>query len=48
MAISLSELDLPAVEFDFADAEEHRNALLALSKDVSLSCVTSAGIVLQL
>jgi hypothetical protein len=24
MAISLSELDLPAVEFDFADAEEHR------------------------
>jgi cytochrome P450 len=32
MAISLSELDLPAVEFDFADAEEHRNALLALSK----------------
>jgi cytochrome P450 len=33
MAISLSELDLPAVEFDFADAEEHRNALLALSKE---------------
>jgi cytochrome P450 len=33
MAISLSELDLPTVEFDFADAEEHRNALLALSKE---------------
>ena len=33
MAISLSELDLPSVEFDFADAEEHRNALLALSKE---------------
>jgi cytochrome P450 len=33
MAISLSELDLPAVEFDFSDAEEHRNALLALSKE---------------
>jgi cytochrome P450 len=33
MAISLSELDLPAVEFDFADAEEHRNALLSLSKE---------------
>ncbi len=33
MAISLSELDLPTVQFDFADAEEHRNALLALSKE---------------
>ena len=33
MAISLSELDLPTVEFDFADAEGHRNALLALSKE---------------
>jgi len=33
MAISLSKLDLPTVEFDFADAEEHRNALLALSKE---------------
>ncbi len=33
MAISLSELELPTVEFDFADAEEHRNALLALSKE---------------
>jgi cytochrome P450 len=33
MAISLSELDLPQVQFDFADAEEHRNALLALSKE---------------
>ena len=33
MAISLSELDLPTVAFDFADAEEHRNALLSLSKE---------------
>jgi cytochrome P450 len=33
MAISLSELDLPAVEFDFAEAEEQRSALLALSKE---------------
>ena len=33
MAISLSELDLPTVEFDFADAEDQRNALLALSKE---------------
>lgn len=33
MATPLSELELPAVEFDFADAEEHRNALLALSKE---------------
>ena len=33
MAISLSELDLPTVQFDFAEAEEHRNALLALSKE---------------
>lgn len=33
MAISLSELNLPTVQFDFADAEEHRNALLALSKE---------------
>jgi cytochrome P450 len=33
MATPLSELELPTVEFDFADAEEHRNALLALSKE---------------
>ena len=33
MAISLSELDLPTVQFDFAEAEEQRNALLALSKE---------------
>ena len=33
MAISLSELDLPTVEFDFAEAEEQRSALLALSKE---------------
>jgi cytochrome P450 len=33
MAISLSELDLPTVSFDFAEAEEQRNALLALSKE---------------
>jgi cytochrome P450 len=33
MAISLSELDLPIVQFDFAEAEEQRNALLALSKE---------------
>ena len=33
MATHLSELELPTVEFDFADAEEHRNALLALSKE---------------
>ena len=33
MAISLSELDLPTVQFDFAEAEDQRNALLALSKE---------------
>lgn len=33
MATHLYELELPTVEFDFADAEEHRNALLALSKE---------------
>ena len=33
MANPISELDLPTVAFDFADAEEHRNALLALSKE---------------
>ncbi len=33
MATPLSELELPTVEFDFADAEEHRNALLKLSKE---------------
>jgi cytochrome P450 len=33
MAISLSELVLPTVQFDFAEAEEQRNALLALSKE---------------
>ena len=33
MGTPLSELELPTVEFDFADAEEHRNALLALSKE---------------
>jgi cytochrome P450 len=33
MAISLTELDLPTVQFDFAEAEEQRNALLALSKE---------------
>lgn len=33
MAISLSELDLPTVLFDFAEAEDQRNALLALSKE---------------
>ena len=33
MANPISELDLPTVAFDFADAEEHRNALLSLSKE---------------
>jgi len=33
MATPVSALDLPQVQFDFADAEEHRNALLALSKE---------------
>ena len=33
MAISLTELDLPTVQFDFAEAEDQRNALLALSKE---------------
>ena len=33
MATPISELDLPTVTFDFADAEEHRNALLSLSKE---------------
>ena len=33
MATPISELELPTVEFDFADAEEHRNALLALSNE---------------
>ena len=33
MAISLSELDLPTVQFDFAEAEDQRNALLALPKE---------------
>ena len=33
MATAVSALDLPQVQFDFADAEEHRNALLALSKE---------------
>ena len=33
MATLLSELDLPTVAFDFAEGEDHRNALLALSKE---------------
>jgi cytochrome P450 len=33
MATPISELDLPTVSFDFAEAEEQRNALLALSKE---------------
>ena len=33
MATPISELDLPTVAFDFAEAEEQRNALLALSKE---------------
>ena len=33
MATAVSALNLPQVQFDFADAEEHRNALLALSKE---------------
>ena len=33
MATPISELDLPTVAFDFAEGEDHRNALLALSKE---------------
>ena len=33
MATPISELDLPTVAFDFAEAEEQRNALLKLSKE---------------
>ena len=33
MATPISELDLPTVAFDFAEAEDQRNALLALSKE---------------
>jgi len=33
MATPVSALDLPTVSFDFAEAEEQRNALLALSKE---------------
>lgn len=33
MATPISELDLPTVAFDFAEAEEQRNGLLALSKE---------------
>lgn len=32
MVTPLSDLDLPAVNFDFADADEHRESLVALSK----------------
>ena len=33
MATPISELDLPTVAFDFAEAEDQRNALLKLSKE---------------
>ncbi|NDE59456.1 MAG: hypothetical protein EB010_08545, partial [Acidimicrobiia bacterium] len=33
MATPVSELDLPTVTFDFADAEEHRQALKQLSRE---------------